>query len=74
MQTCTSRAPESRSCPTMRRHVVPRTMESSITIRRFPSILYRIGESLMRTESSRISFVGWMKVRPMYLFLISPSP
>ena len=56
------------------RMVVPRTMESSIMTTRLPSTDRRSGASLIMTELSRLSCVGWMKVRPMYLFLMSPSP
>lgn len=72
MRRCTSVAPASRSIATMRREVVPRTTESSIRITRRPRTSERTGESFIRTPFSRNSCDGWMKVRPMYLFLMSP--
>ena len=58
-------APASRSILTMARVVVPRTMESSTTIRRWPAMASRRGFSFMRTPSARISWLGAMNVRPM---------
>ena len=52
--------------------VVPRTMESSTSTTRLPLTIVRTAESFMRTPFSRSSCEGWMNVRPMYLFLISP--
>ena len=56
----------------MRREVVPRTIESSTSATRLPFTIVRTAESFIRTPFSRSSCVGWMKVRPMYLFLIRP--
>jgi hypothetical protein len=50
---------------TRARLVVPRTIESSSTISRLPSMLSRSGLSFMRTPSARISWLGAMNVRPM---------
>ena len=72
MRTCTSVAPASLSIVTMRREVVPRTIESSTSTTRLPLTIVRTAESFMRTPFSRSSCEGWMNVRPMYLFLISP--
>ena len=58
----------------VRRQVVPRTMESSMSPTRLPSTTERMGFSLMLTSFSRIVCVGEMNVRPMYLFLINPMP
>ena len=58
-------APASRNILTMARVVVPRTMESSTTTRRWPSMASRSGFSFMRTPRARISWLGAMKVRPM---------
>ena len=56
----------------MRREVVPRTIESSTNTTRLPRTMVRTAESFIRTPFSRSSCEGWMKVRPMYLFLMSP--
>ena len=69
----TSRAPASRTSWTIRREVVPRTIESSTSTIDFPSRFFLIGFSLIRTARSRAACVGMMKVRPMYRFFISPS-
>jgi hypothetical protein len=45
--------------------VVPRTIESSTTIRRWPAMFSRRGLSLRRTFASRMFWSGAMKVRPM---------
>ena len=58
----------------VRRQVVPRTMESSISTTRLPSTTERMGFSLMLTSFSRMAWVGEMNVRPMYLFLMKPMP
>ena len=71
---CTSMAPAARSIRTIARVVVPRTIESSTTTRRWPSVLSLNGFSFMRTAAARIAWVGAMKVRPMYRFLTSPWP
>ncbi|GIT46175.1 MAG: hypothetical protein Ct9H300mP12_07600 [Acidimicrobiales bacterium] len=47
----TSAAPASRSIRTMALVVVPRTMESSTTTRRWPSMLSRSGLSFIRTAA-----------------------
>ena len=67
-------APALRSRSMVRRQVVPRTMESSISTTRLPPTTERMGFSLILTSFSRISCVGEIKVRPMYLFLIKPMP
>jgi hypothetical protein len=74
MRRCTSAAPASRSIFTIERVVVPRTMESSMTTRRLPAMFSRSGLSFMRTAWARISWLGAMKVRPMYRFLTRPWP
>ena len=58
----------------VRRQVVPLTMESSMRTTRFPATTERMGFSLMLTSLSRRAWVGEMKVRPMYLFLMKPMP
>ena len=60
----TSRAPASRTMPTILREVVPRTIESSIRTTRFPSRTLRTGLSLIFTPKDRIDCLGSMKVRP----------
>ena len=70
----TSAAPASRSIATIWRVVVPRTIESSTTISRFPRIVSGSGFSFSFTPRSRSDCDGWMNVRPTYWFLCSPSP
>ena len=70
----TSFAPASRSSLMMRAEVVPRTMESSTSTTRLPLTVLVTTFSLMRTLFSRCFWLPWMKVRPMYLFLIKPMP
>ena len=53
--------------------VVPRTIESSTTTTRLPARTSGNGLNFSRTEASREVCPGWMKVRPTYRFLISPS-
>ena len=65
MRTCTSVAPASLSIVTMRREVVPRTIESSTSTTRLPLTIERTAESFIFTPFSRIACDGWMKVRPM---------
>ena len=60
----TSRAPASRTMRTILREVVPRTIESSISTTRRPSITWRTGLSLIFTPAERSPCRGWMKVRP----------
>ena len=72
MRRCTSVAPASRSIRTMRREVVPRTTESSMSTIRWPRTMDLTAESFIRTPFSRSACEGWMKVRAMYLFLIRP--
>ena len=50
---------------TRARVVVPRTMESSTTTKRLPSMLSRRGLSFIRTPIDRICWLGAMNVRPM---------
>ena len=64
MRMCTSAAPASRSILTSARCVLPRTIESSMTTRRLPSMTSRSGLSLRRMPSWRSDCVGSMKVRP----------
>ena len=64
MRTWTSAAPASRSIATSARCVLPRTMESSMTTRRLPSMTSRRGLSLRRMPSWRRDWVGSMKVLP----------
>ena len=54
--------------------VVPRTMESSTSTTRRPFTVSAMGFSLMRTVFSRSFWLGWMNVRPMYLFFKKPMP
>ena len=61
---CTSRAPASRTMRTIFREVVPRTIESSISTTRRPSITWRTGLSLIFTPAVRWPCRGWMNVRP----------
>ena len=72
MRTCTSDAPASNSICTIARVVLPRTIESSTTTTRLPATSAS-GLNFKRTPSRRSSWSGWMNVRPMYRFLISPS-
>ena len=71
---CTSVDPASRSICTICREVVPRTMESSTSTTRRPFTVSAMGFSLMRTVFSRSFWLGWMNVRPMYLFFKKPMP
>ena len=71
---CTSVAPASRRRLTIWAEVVPRTMESSMSTTRLPSTVERTAFSLMRTLCCRCFWLGWIKVRPIYLFLIKPMP
>ena len=64
MRRCTSRAPASRTMPTILREVVPRTMESSMSTTRLPSSTLRTGLSLILTPKERMDCLGSMKVRP----------
>ena len=64
MRTCTSVAPASRSIFTMRSDVVPRTIESSIIITRFPFTASFKTFSFTRTLDSRLLCLGLIKVRP----------
>ena len=59
---------------TTRAEVVPRTMESSTRTTRLSRTVAVTAFSLMRTLSARWFWVGWMKVRPIYVFLIRPIP
>ena len=54
MRTCTSAAPASRSIRTSARWVLPRTIESSTTTSRLPSMTSRSGLSLSRMPSWRM--------------------
>src|SRR5256885_2183241 len=72
MRPCTSDAPASNSICTIARVVLPRTIESSTTTTRLPATSAS-GLNFKRTPSRRSSWSGWMNVRPMYRFLISPS-
>ena len=64
MRMCTSVAPASRTMRTILRLVVPRTMESSTRITRFPSNKCRTGFSFSLTPKSRMACEGSMNVRP----------
>ena len=66
-------APAFRSKRIMIPLVVPRTMESSTRMIRFPFTFMTIGFSFIRTARSLCFCPGWIKVRPMYLFFKSPS-
>ena len=65
MRRWTSSAPASRSMRTSALWVVPRTIESSMTTSRLPSMLWRSGFNFMRTARARSSWLGAMKLRPM---------
>ena len=62
---CTACAPVSNSMLTICREVVPRTIESSITTIRLPSITSRKGVSFDLTPCLRMWGSGSMKVRWM---------
>ena len=64
MRRWTSAAPASRSMLTIACMVVPRTMESSTTTSRLPSMFSRRGLSLTRTLALRWAWLGAMNVRP----------
>ena len=64
MRICTSLAPASRTICTIFWLVVPRTIESSTSTTRLPSIMRRLALCLRRTPMWRIESPGWMKVRP----------
>ena len=49
---------------TTRTELVPRTIESSISMTRLPASTAWLGLSFIRTLNSRASWVGWIKVRP----------
>ena len=65
IRKCTSRAPPSRKSPIIFRLVVPRTIESSTRITRFPLKLSRIGFNLILTSISRVDWAGRIKVLPI---------
>ena len=60
----TSLAPASRSMLTIRSQVVPRTMESSIIMTRFPATASFKTFNLIRTADSRLLCFGLIKVLP----------
>ena len=62
---CTCFAPVSRTMRMISCAVLPRTIESSTSSTRRPSISRRTGESLKRMPRRRFSLPGMMKVRPM---------
>ena len=62
--TCTSAAPAARTILTIFRLVVPRTIESSMRITRWPRSRLRTGLSFTFTPKWRIDCVGSMNVRP----------
>ena len=64
MRICTSLAPASRTICTIFWLVVPRTIESSTSTTRLPSIIAPVGVVLEATPMWRIESPGWMKVRP----------
>ena len=64
MRTWTSLAPASLNMPTIRALVVPRTIESSIMITRFPATASFNTFNLMRTADSRLLCFGLIKVLP----------
>jgi hypothetical protein len=49
---------------TRARWVLPRTIESSTTIRRLPRMTSRSGSASSRIPSWRMVWLGWMNVRP----------
>ncbi|CAB4543058.1 unannotated protein [freshwater metagenome] len=59
---------------TIARCVFPRTIESSTTTIRLPSMISRRGLSFKRIPSWRIVCEGWIKVLPTYEFLTRPIP
>ena len=64
MRRWTSAAPASFSMAIRARMVVPRTMESSTTTSRLPSMFSRMGLSFTRTLALRWAWAGAMNVRP----------
>ncbi len=52
--------------------VVPRTIESSTRTTRLPASTARFGLCFIRTDSSRASWLGWMKVRPRWWLRMMP--
>ena len=60
---CTSRAPSSKSTPTLSRSWVPRTMLSSQKSTRLPSSMWRLGMSFILATSERISWLAGVKER-----------
>ena len=64
MRTCTSRGAGVTHHLDDLAAVVPRTIESSISTTRWPSMISRTGLSLIRTPKWRIDCLGSMKVRP----------
>jgi hypothetical protein len=64
MRTCTSFAPASRSILTILSDVVPRTMESSIIITRFPHTASLRTLSFTFTLDSRLLCFGLINVLP----------
>ncbi len=64
IRRCTSATPAARSSLTSFRMVVPRTMESSTSTTRLPSMMPLTGLNLIRTDVSRSFCAGEMKVRP----------
>ena len=71
---CTSFAPASLMSFTILAEVVPLTMESSISMTLFPFITSDMGLSFILTRFSLDFWLGAMKVLPIYLFFISPTP
>ena len=69
----TSLAPASFRMWIVRRLVVPRTMESSTKITRFPLSADLMGLSLMWTPRFRIASEGCVNVRPTYWFFAKPT-
>ena len=74
MRMWISLAPASLKRRTIRRLVLPRTMESSTKTSLLSLTLASTALSLIRTWSSLVPCPGEMKVLPIYLFFISPMP
>ncbi len=64
MRTWISLAPAERTIRTILRRLVPRTMESSMSTTRLPGKKSGSGLNFCFTPSSRLAWVGLMKVRP----------
>ena len=73
MRRWTSRAPASRTMPTILREVVPRTIESSMSTTRCPSRTSRTGFSLIFTPKERMDWLG-LDERPAHVVVADEAP